>query len=104
MKPQVLQLDVQGTPQAWISLEHAASNYATGSVVWEDGAGPLATMRGGFNVASGAQSRIDISPIIALKGCAGVNLFDHAPSAGASCSCAIGTPARTARSAFASRI
>ncbi|MBT2332316.1 HNH endonuclease [Variovorax paradoxus] len=80
MKPQVLQLDIQGTPQAWISLEQAASHYATGSVVWEDGEGPLATMRGGFNVARGVQSRFDISPIIALKGCAKVNLFDHAPA------------------------
>jgi 5-methylcytosine-specific restriction endonuclease McrA len=80
MKPQVLQLDIQGTPQAWISLEHAAAHYATDSVVWEDGAGPLATMRGGFNVARGAESRLEISPIIALKGCAKVNLFDHTPA------------------------
>lgn len=80
MKPQVLQLDIQGTPQAWISQEQAASHYATGAVVWEDGAGPLATMRGGFNVARGVQSRLDISPIIALRGCARVNLFDHEPS------------------------
>ncbi|WP_298705663.1 HNH endonuclease [uncultured Variovorax sp.] len=80
MKPQVLQLDIQGTPQAWISLEQAASQYATNSVVWEDGAGPLATMRGGFNVARGVQSQIEISPIIALKGCAKVNLFDNVPS------------------------
>ena len=29
----VLQLDIQGTPQAWISLEHAAIHVATGSVV-----------------------------------------------------------------------
>ncbi|MEJ1130306.1 HNH endonuclease [Variovorax sp. CCNWLW225] len=80
MKPQVLQLDIQGTPQAWISLEHAAAHYATDSVVWEDGAGPLATMRGGFNVARGVESRLEISPIIALKGCAKVNLFDQTPA------------------------
>ena len=80
MKPQVLQLDIQGTPQAWISLEQAASHYATDAVVWEDGAGPLATMRGGFNVARGVESRFEISPIIALKGCAKVNLFDHTPA------------------------
>ena len=30
----VLQLDIQGTPQAWISLEHAALHVATGSVAW----------------------------------------------------------------------
>ncbi len=80
MSPQVLQLDIQGTPQAWISVEQAVSHYATGSVAWEDGAGPLLTMRGGFNVARGVQSRIDVSPIIALHGCARLNLFDITPS------------------------
>ncbi len=30
----VLQLDIQGTPQAWISLEDAAVHVATGSVAW----------------------------------------------------------------------
>jgi hypothetical protein len=54
----VLQLDIQGTPQAWISLEHAAVHVATGSVAWIDGCGPLATLRGGFNVVRGRQSVI----------------------------------------------
>ena len=57
----VLQLDIQGTPQAWISLEHAAVHVATGSVAWVDGCGPLATLRGGFNVVRGRQSVIDVS-------------------------------------------
>ena len=43
----VLQLDIQGTPQAWISLEQAASHVARGAVAWVDGEGPLATLRGG---------------------------------------------------------
>ena len=54
----VLQLDIQGTPQAWITLEHAALHVATGSVAWVDGDGPLATLRGGFNIAQGRQLRI----------------------------------------------
>lgn len=37
----VLQLDIQGTPQAWISLEHAAVRVATRPVAWVDGDGPL---------------------------------------------------------------
>ena len=53
---QVLQLDIQGTPQAWIPLEHAAIHLATSAVAWVDGTGPLATLRGGFNVARGRQS------------------------------------------------
>lgn len=76
----VLQLDIQGTPQAWISLEHAALHVATGSVAWVDGAGPLATLRGGYNVARGRQSVIDIHPIMALAGAPKVNLFDVVPA------------------------
>jgi HNH endonuclease len=76
----VLQLDIQGTPQAWISLEHAALHVATGSVAWVDGDGPLATLRGGYNVAHGRQSVIDIHPIMALTGAPKVNLFDVVPA------------------------
>lgn len=80
MQPQVLQLDMQGTPQAWISVEHAASHYACESVVWYDGESPLATLRGGFNVARGVQSVLDIHPIIAVRGVPKLNLFDVTPS------------------------
>jgi hypothetical protein len=79
MQPSVLQLDIQGTPQAWIGLEQAALHYATGSVAWEEGSGPLATLRGGFNSVTGRQSAIQVAPIIALRGQARVNLFDIAP-------------------------
>lgn len=78
----VLQLDIQGTPQAWISLEQAAVHVATGSVAWVDGSGPLATLRGGFNVVRGRQSVIDVFPIIALRGASKVNLFDVVPAFG----------------------
>ncbi len=76
----VLQLDIQGTPQAWISLEHAATHVASGSVAWVDGEGPLASLRGGFNAARGCQSIIDVHPIIALHGASKVNLFDVVPA------------------------
>jgi hypothetical protein len=76
----ILQLDIQGTPQAWISLEHAALHVATGSVAWVDGDGPLAVLRGGFNVARGQQSVIEVPPIMALHGASKVNLFDVVPA------------------------
>ena len=76
----VLQLDIQGTPQAWISIEHAASHYATGTVAWEEGEGPLRTLRGGWNAVVGRQSVMDIHPIIALSGASRVNLFDVTPA------------------------
>jgi len=76
----VLQLDVQGTPQAWITLEHAAVHVATDSVAWVDGNGPLATLHGGFNVARRHQSIIDVHPIVALRGSSKVNLFHIVPA------------------------
>ena len=48
---QVLQLDINGTPQAWITPEDAALYYATGTVAWELGDNPLATLRVGCTVA-----------------------------------------------------
>jgi hypothetical protein len=76
----VLQLDIQGTPQAWITLEHAATHVASDAIAWVDGEGPLATLRGGFNLALGRQSVIDVHPIIALHGASRVNLFDVVPA------------------------
>lgn len=80
MRHEVLQLDIQGTPQAWISPEKAAVHYATGSVAWEEGAGPLTTLRGGWNVPKGHPSRIVLYPIIALNGKPKRNLFDTVPA------------------------
>jgi hypothetical protein len=79
MHSTVLQLDIQGTPQAWIGLEEAALHYAAGSVAWEGGAGPLATLRGGWNALSGRQSLIAVAPIVAVRGHARRNLFDVMP-------------------------
>jgi hypothetical protein len=80
MHSTVLQLDIQGTPQAWIGLEQAALHYAAGCVIWEDGAGPLATLRGGWNVAAGRQSQIEVAPIVAVRGQARLNLLEITPS------------------------
>lgn len=76
----VLQLDIQGTPQAWITAEEAALHYATGTVAWEDGESPLVTLRGGWNVARGQQSTLVIQPIIALRGSPRLNLFEVTPA------------------------
>ena len=79
MTAHVLQLDIQGTPQAWITLEQAATHYAAGHVIWEDGDSPLATLRGGHNVLTGLQSRIEVAPIIALRGASKLDLFAVTP-------------------------
>lgn len=76
----VLQLDVTGVPQAWISIEHAACHVATDSVSWFDGVEPLAILRGGMNARTGRQSQVEVYPIIALNGASKVNLFSVPPS------------------------
>lgn len=76
----VLQLDIQGTPQAWITTEQAAICHAMDAVAWVDGAGPLRSLRGGWNACIGRQSLIEVFPIVALRGVSRVNLFDIAPA------------------------
>ncbi len=75
---QILQLDVQGMPQEWITPEDAACYYATDSVAWTVG-DVCTTLRGGINAISGLQSTIDVHPILATSGASRVNLFDAVP-------------------------
>ncbi|MFG6486420.1 HNH endonuclease [Roseateles sp. BYS78W] len=75
----VLQLDITGLPQAWISVEQAATLVATDAVVWSAGERPLAVLRGGFNAATGRQSMLEVPAIVALGGSSRLNLFDLAP-------------------------
>ena len=76
---QILQLDVRGMPQEWITAEEAALHYATNSVAWTVG-GVCTTLRGGTNAITGLQSRIDVHAIVATTGASRVNLFDAVPS------------------------
>jgi 5-methylcytosine-specific restriction endonuclease McrA len=63
----VLQLDVSGRPQAWISAKEAAVLYASDGVAWTLGSA-VHVMRGGIQRATGCQSRIEVHPIIAVRG------------------------------------
>lgn len=63
----VLQLDVSGRPQAWISSREAAVIYASDGVAWTLG-DALQVLRGGIQRATGRQSRIEVHPIIAVRG------------------------------------
>ncbi|MDY0747312.1 HNH endonuclease [Paucibacter sp. R3-3] len=75
----VLQLDITGQPQAWISIEQAAGHVATRSVAWSIGDTPLAVLRGGANVRTGRQSTLEVPAILALRGNSRLNLFDVVP-------------------------
>ena len=63
----VLQLDVSGRPQAWISPKDAVILHVAGEVAWTIGE-PCLVMRGGIQRASGLQSRVELHPIIAVRG------------------------------------
>jgi 5-methylcytosine-specific restriction endonuclease McrA len=64
---EVLQLDVSGRPQAWISAREAAVIYASDGVSWTLGEA-FFVLRGGTQRRTGLQSRIEVHPIIAVKG------------------------------------
>ena len=63
----ILQLDVSGRPQAWITPREAAVIYALDGVSWTLG-DALQVLRGGIQRASGRQSRIEVHSIIAVRG------------------------------------
>ncbi|HWI09859.1 MAG TPA: HNH endonuclease, partial [Burkholderiaceae bacterium] len=63
---EVLQLDVSGRPQAWISAKEAAILYASDGVAWTLG-DTFYVLRGGYQ-RTGLQSRIEVHPIIAVRG------------------------------------
>ncbi|MDP9046436.1 MAG: HNH endonuclease [Pseudomonadota bacterium] len=64
---EVLQLDVSGRPQAWISAKEAAVIYASEGIAWTLG-DAFFVLRGGMQRRTGQQSRIEVHPIIAVKG------------------------------------
>lgn len=76
--PLILSLDIAGNPQRWITYEDAACYYAKDLVAWEYG-GRDYRLHGGIQRASGLQTTMDISPIIAVRGMGKTNLHDLIP-------------------------
>lgn len=65
--PEVLQLDVAGNPQAWITYETSAYHYAKENIAWSMGKVDF-DLRGGTSAKTGLQSVLTINTIIAIKG------------------------------------
>jgi len=63
----VLQLDISGRPQAWMTVKEAAVLYASNAIAWTLG-DAFHMMRGGVQRSTGLQSRIELHPIIAVRG------------------------------------
>ena len=60
---EVLQLDVSGRPQAWISAKDAAIIYASDGIAWTLG-DTFYVLRGGMQRRTGLQSRIEVHGLI----------------------------------------
>jgi 5-methylcytosine-specific restriction endonuclease McrA len=76
---EVLQLDVSGRPQAWISAKEAATLYASDAVAWTVG-DAFHVLRGGIQRATGVQSRIEVHPIVAVRGAVPSRAWRQAPA------------------------
>lgn len=77
--PRVLSLDAHGRILDWISWQDAACLYARDAVAWTLG-DPCITVHGGWNRLRGAQSLLDLHPIVAARGHALARVIDPAPA------------------------
>ena len=75
----VLQLDISGRPQAWISPREAAVLYASDAVAWTLG-DTFQVLRGGTQRSTGRQSRIEVHPIVAVRGVIPSRAWRQAPA------------------------
>jgi 5-methylcytosine-specific restriction endonuclease McrA len=76
---EVLQLDVSGRPQAWISTREAAVIYACDGVAWTLG-DTFHVLRGGTQRVTGLQSRIEVHPIVAVRGAIPTRVWHTTPA------------------------
>ena len=76
---EVLQLDVSGRPQSWISAKEAACIYASDGIAWTLGV-PFYVLRGGMQKRTGLQSRIEVHPIIAVRGVVPTRAWRQTPA------------------------
>jgi hypothetical protein len=65
--PLVLQLDVAGNPQQWITYEDSAYHYSKDNVAWAMGTVDF-DIYGGTCAATGLRTTLSINTIIAIKG------------------------------------
>ncbi|KAB0580015.1 HNH endonuclease [Ideonella dechloratans] len=75
----VLQLDVSGRPQAWVTVKEAAILYASDAIAWTLGEA-CHVMRGGVQRATGLQSRIEVHSIIAVRGAVPSRAWRNSPA------------------------
>jgi len=74
----ILQVDITGTPQHWLSPKEAANLVCTDDVAWTYGS-TAAVLHGGFSRALQKQSRLEIPAILGTRGQSRVNVQDAIP-------------------------
>jgi len=65
--PSILQLDIGGNPQNWITYEDSAYHYSKGNVAWAMGSVDF-DIYGGTCAATGERTVLSINTIIAVRG------------------------------------
>ena len=75
----VLQLDMSGRPQAWISAKEAAVLYASDGVAGTLG-DAFHVLRGGVQRRTGLQSKIEVHPIVAVRGAVPIRAWRRTPA------------------------
>lgn len=75
----ILQVDIAGTPQQWISSHDAATLMCAGNVSWTTGA-IVEELNGGISRMTGKKSVLEIPAIIATNGVAKINLTELQPA------------------------
>ena len=64
----VLQLNMSGQPQCWLTLERAAGMVVKGLVAWTASTSDAFVLSGGIQRATGEVSKLSIDSIIAVRG------------------------------------
>lgn len=75
----LLSLDAHGRVLDWMSWQDAACLYARGAVAWTLG-DPCLTVHGGLCRRTGAQSLLELHPIVAARGHARAHALDPTPA------------------------
>ncbi len=75
----VLSLDANGRILDWMSWQDATCLYVRGAVAWTIG-DPCMRIRGGWQRSSGAQSIVELHPIVAARGRARPTSLDPSPA------------------------
>ena len=76
--PPALALDIAGVPAGWLHWQDAVYHIAAGDVLWSLGA-PTAVIHGG-TTRCGERSRIELPPILALRGVRAGRLLGRVPT------------------------